>query len=79
VGRLFSRESIHSGHLQQLIDQRAVVGATSNPTIFQKAMTDGDTYDEQLRDLGPEPDGARESWGKTTFLGAGSAGHSRCL
>lgn len=44
-----------------------MVGATSNPTIFQKAMTDGDTYDEQLRDLGPEPDGARESWGKTTF------------
>lgn len=62
-----SRESIHGGHLQQLIDQRAVVGATSNPTIFQKAMTDGDTYDEKLRDLGPEPDGARESWGKTTF------------
>jgi transaldolase len=48
-----SRESILGGHLQQLIDARAVVGATSNPTIFQKAMTQGDAYDEQLRELNP--------------------------
>ena len=46
-----SRSSIHGGHLQQLIDERAVVGATSNPAIFQKAMTHGDAYDEQLRAL----------------------------
>jgi transaldolase len=46
-----SRESIHSGHLQGLLDNDAVVGATSNPTIFQKAMTAGDAYDEQLREL----------------------------
>jgi transaldolase len=43
-----SRSSIRGGHLQQLIDERAVVGATSNPSIFQKAMTHGDAYDEQL-------------------------------
>jgi transaldolase len=48
-----SRESILGGHLQQLIDDRAVVGATSNPTIFQKAMTQGDAYDDQLRQLNP--------------------------
>ena len=46
-----SRESIRGGHLQELIDRDAVVGATSNPTIFQKAMTSGDAYDEQLREL----------------------------
>ncbi|HEY5044926.1 MAG TPA: transaldolase [Solirubrobacteraceae bacterium] len=46
-----SRESIHTGHLQRLLDQDAVVGATSNPTIFQKAMTAGDAYDEQLNEL----------------------------
>src|ERR1700683_3148732 len=46
-----SRESIHGGHLQGLIDDYAVVGATSNPTIFQKAMTAGDAYDEQLHEL----------------------------
>jgi transaldolase len=46
-----SRESIHGGHLQRLIADDAVVGATSNPTIFQKAMTSGDAYDEQLHEL----------------------------
>jgi len=46
-----SRESIRGGHLQQLIDEFSVVGATSNPTIFQKAMSEGDAYDEQLNEL----------------------------
>jgi transaldolase len=46
-----SRESIHGGHLQGLLDRDAVVGATSNPSIFQKAMTAGDAYDEQFRGL----------------------------
>jgi transaldolase len=44
-----SRESIRGGHLKRLIDEDSVVGATSNPTIFQKAMTAGNAYDEQLR------------------------------
>jgi transaldolase len=46
-----SREAIRGGHLQRLMDEDAVVGATSNPTIFQKAMSSGDAYDEQLRTL----------------------------
>ena len=46
-----SRESIRGGHLQELIDDYSVVGATSNPTIFQKAMAGGDAYDEQLAEL----------------------------
>ena len=46
-----SRDSIHGGHLQTLIDDYAVVGATSNPTILQKAMTAGSAYDEQLHEL----------------------------
>jgi transaldolase len=46
-----SRESIRGGHLQELIDRYAVVGATSNPTILQKAMTSGSAYDEQLHEL----------------------------
>jgi transaldolase len=45
-----SRESIRGGHLQSLIDDCAVVGATSNPTIFQNAMTSGNAYDEQLQE-----------------------------
>ncbi len=46
-----SRGSIRGGHLQELLDRDAVVGATSNPSIFQKAMTEGDAYDEQLAQL----------------------------
>ncbi len=49
-----SRDSIHGGHLQELLDRDAVVGATSNPSIFQKAMTAGDAYDEQLHQLAAE-------------------------
>lgn len=46
-----SRERLASGNLQQLIDQRHVVGVTSNPSIFEKAMEKGSAYDAQLRDL----------------------------
>jgi transaldolase len=49
-----SRKSIRGGHLQSLLDEDAVVGATSNPSIFQKAMTEGDAYDEQLHELAAE-------------------------
>jgi transaldolase len=49
-----SRNSIRGGHLQELLDADAVVGATSNPSIFQKAMSEGDAYDEQLRELSAE-------------------------
>jgi transaldolase len=50
-----SREWIRGGHLQQLIDEDEVVGATSNPSIFQKAMSSGDAYDEQLGTLKATP------------------------
>ena len=44
-----SREMIESGELERLIDEDAVVGVTSNPSIFQKAFDSGDSYDEQMR------------------------------
>ncbi|MCW3018784.1 MAG: transaldolase [Solirubrobacterales bacterium] len=46
-----SRDSIHGGHLQELIDDYSVVGATSNPSIFEKAMSAGNAYDEQIHEL----------------------------
>lgn len=46
-----SREMIDDGGLQRLIDRDAVVGATSNPTILEKAMRSGDSYDAQIREL----------------------------
>jgi transaldolase len=58
-----SRESIGGGHLQELVDQYSVVGATSNPTIFEKAMSSGDAYDEQLHELVSEgKDGDAVFW-----------------
>ncbi len=46
-----SRERLRSGNLQGLLDDKHVVGVTSNPTIFQKALDKGDAYDEQVSDL----------------------------
>ncbi|MFC0596988.1 transaldolase [Streptomyces palmae] len=46
-----SRKRITSGDLAELIDQQHVVGVTTNPSIFQKAISGGDGYDQQLRDL----------------------------
>ncbi len=45
-----SREFVEQGDLQGLIDQ-GVKGVTSNPTIFQGAIAEGDDYDEQLREI----------------------------
>ncbi|UXX92912.1 transaldolase [Streptomyces sp. AD2-2] len=46
-----SRKRITSGNLAELIDQQHVVGVTTNPSIFQKAISEGDGYDQQLADL----------------------------
>ena len=44
-----SRELLESGDFERLVREYAVTGATSNPTIFAKAITGSDRYDEQLR------------------------------
>jgi transaldolase len=44
-----SRELLDSGTFATLFAQSAVTGATSNPTIFAKAITSSDRYDDQLR------------------------------
>ena len=46
-----SRNLLHKGQLARMMRQDAVVGVTSNPTIFQKAIAEGDAYDEQLREV----------------------------
>ena len=45
-----SREMMDSGELERLIEEDAVVGVTTNPSIFQKAL-DSDSYDEQMREV----------------------------
>jgi transaldolase len=46
-----SRERLTSGSLVDLITHDHVVGVTTNPTIFAKAITAGDAYDAQIGDL----------------------------
>jgi transaldolase len=43
-----SRDLLESGALARAIADDAVVGVTSNPTIFAKALSGGDAYDEQI-------------------------------
>ena len=46
-----SRQRLQSGNLQELIDTKSVVGVTTNPSIFQKALAEGDAYDGQVAEL----------------------------
>jgi transaldolase len=55
-----SREWLETGELERLLREDAVVGVTSNPTIFEKALSEGDWYDDQLRDLLKDERGPKE-------------------
>ena len=57
-----SRESIRGGHLQELIDDDSVVGATSNPTIFEKAMAAGRRLRRAARRARPAGRSVEESF-----------------
>ncbi len=57
-----SRKFLQQGELADLI-REGVVGVTSNPTIFQAAIADGDAYDEQIKEVS-----ADESEPKEIFL-----------
>jgi transaldolase len=46
-----SRDLLETGELKRMMEEDAVVGVTSNPTIFQKAISQGNAYDEQLKEL----------------------------
>ena len=55
-----SRDLLHSGELARMMDEDAVTGITSNPTIFQKAISGGSAYDDQLRELMGHEEDAKE-------------------
>src|ERR671937_25912 len=59
-----SRDMLQTGELERLMKEAAVVGVTSNPTIFQKAISKGNRYDAQLKEIL----GSGESDAKETFL-----------
>src|SRR3954453_19904799 len=54
-----SRRFVKDGDLKGLVEQ-GVVGVTSNPTIFQAAIAEGDAYDEQIRELSAEYEDPKE-------------------
>ena len=54
-----SREDIKNGDLERMIED-GIVGMTSNPAIFQKAIANSDLYDEQLRELSQREDDPKE-------------------
>jgi transaldolase len=55
-----SRDMLEQGELARMMREDAVVGLTSNPTIFQKAISQGTAYDEQLRELLDQEDDPKE-------------------
>jgi len=55
-----SREWLRTGELKRMMDEDAVTGVTSNPTIFQKAMAEGDWYNDQLREVIAEENDVKE-------------------
>src|SRR4051812_45804058 len=46
-----SRVRLTTGSLKKMLDEQHVVGVTTNPSIFQKALSDADAYDAQVKDL----------------------------
>src|SRR5947209_15214774 len=46
-----SRDLLETGELARMMSEDAVVGVTSNPTIFQKAISHGNRYDDQLKEI----------------------------
>lgn len=56
-----SRERIQTGNLAALVRDKQLVGVTSNPTIFQKAISGDQRYDAQLRELAARGVGVEEA------------------
>src|SRR5215210_3816917 len=54
-----SRDDIQSGNLERMIED-GVLGVTSNPTIFQKAISESSLYDGQLQELAEKEDDPKE-------------------
>ncbi len=48
-----TRPMLREGVLKRYIDELSVTGLTSNPTIFDKAISGGEAYDEQIAELAP--------------------------
>jgi transaldolase len=68
-----SRDMLRSGELERRMRDDAVVGVTSNPTIFQKAISAGDAYDDQLREVLEEENDPKEIFLRLALTDIGNA------
>src|SRR2546429_8818569 len=68
-----SREMLQTGELERMMRDDAVVGITSNPTIFQKAISQGERYDEQIRACLGETDDPKEIFWRLAEKDVGDA------
>jgi transaldolase len=68
-----SRDLVQSGGLARLMHDDAVVGVTSNPTIFQEAMSAGNGYDDQLSEEAGETDDPKEIFVRLAARDVGDA------
>jgi transaldolase len=57
-----SRDLVQDGELKRMMDEDAVVSVTSNPTIFQKALSSGNAYDAQLKEVLQHEDDAQDGY-----------------
>ncbi|HEU5066156.1 MAG TPA: transaldolase [Gaiellaceae bacterium] len=57
-----SRGWLKTGSLAKWMEEDALTGVTSNPTIFQKAMAEGEWYDDQLREVLEHEDDLKETF-----------------
>src|SRR4051812_15557748 len=55
-----SRDLVKTGELKKMMEEDAVTGVTSNPSIFQKALSQGDAYDGDMKKLLEETDDPTE-------------------
>jgi transaldolase len=68
-----SRDLLQTGELERMMREDAVVGVTSNPTIFQKAISQGTRYDEQLKELLGHVEDDKESFLQLTQVDISNA------
>jgi transaldolase len=57
-----TRTMLGDGTLARYIDELSVTGLTSNPTIFDKAISGGDAYDEQIAEVAPTVDTTEDTF-----------------
>ena len=54
----YIRRDLFDGELERLIEEDCLAGMTSNPTIFDKAISDTELYDDVIRELGSDTEPA---------------------